>query len=200
MRAYWKMVAAQAYVEARDFIREHWGRPVSIIIAGIMVVWIVSILGSDAGWFDALLELGGLLVVILIIFSAWFVVRMITIPARLHAEQEAQISSIEALEDDQADKWAALRSLRREGVKIRNQRLITILDLPKWTARYEKWRLDIIEAVGHLSPNLRSRIEVLNEMYGIPANAVPMSKEHKRQLGIMSEILRRVEKYIEKHE
>jgi len=36
-------------------------------------------------------------------------------------------------------------------------------------------------------------------MYAFPAGIIPLNSEHARLLGIVSEILRRVEKYVETH-
>ena len=72
--------------------------------------------------------------------------------------------------------------------------------LEEWARRYEEWRTDTIEYARELSPNLAARLEVLNEIYGIPRDIVPVSPEHGLRLGIMSEILRRIEAYMEKHD
>jgi hypothetical protein len=101
---------------------------------------------------------------------------------------------------EQDSWWADLRRLKNIGVEIRNSRVSDGTCLPAWIALYRGWRSNIIEAAGHLSRNLQNRLQVLNEMYGIPSNVVPLNEEHALYVGIMSEILRRVDAYIEKNE
>jgi hypothetical protein len=92
-----------------------------------------------------------------------------------------------------------LSELRRTAVVLRNFPVSTATEFQFWTERFWLWRKEIIDAASKESRRLADRLEVLNEMYGFPAGIIPFSSEHARLLGIMSEILRRVEKHIESH-
>ena len=92
-----------------------------------------------------------------------------------------------------------LSQLRKIGVRLRNSPVTSTTEFELWTERFRSWRKEIIDAANTTSKRLADRLEVLNEMYAFPAAIIPLNSEHARLLGIMSEILRRVEKYIETH-
>jgi hypothetical protein len=90
-----------------------------------------------------------------------------------------------------------LAELRREGVGIRNRPLRSQEEFPGWLEQSQEWRQRAIAAARKASAILAHRLQPLNELYGFPANIVPVNNEHARYLGIMSETLRRIEKYME---
>jgi len=92
-----------------------------------------------------------------------------------------------------------LSQLRKIGVRLRNSPVTSPTEFELWTETFRSWRKEIIDAANIASKRLADRLEVLNEMYAFPAGIIPLNSEHARLLGIVSEILRRVEKYIETH-
>ena len=92
-----------------------------------------------------------------------------------------------------------LSQLRKIGVPLRNSPVTSPMEFELWAERFWSWRKEIINTAKNASNRLADRLEVLNEMYGFPAGIIPFDSEHARLLGIMSEILRRMEKYIEAH-
>jgi len=92
-----------------------------------------------------------------------------------------------------------LSQLRKIGVRLRNSPVTSPTEFELWTERFRSWRKEIIDAANTASKRLADRLEVLNEMYAFPAGIIPLNSEHARLLGIVSEILRRVEKYVETH-
>jgi hypothetical protein len=85
-------------------------------------------------------------------------------------------------------------------VKIRNEKLNGVDQLPDWVERYGLWREQTLKAAATLSAVLHDRLETLNEVHGIPANVFIINPEHGRYVAIISEILRRIDKYLEEHE
>jgi hypothetical protein len=66
--------------------------------------------------------------------------------------------------------------------------------------RYGAWREQTLKAAAAVSPVLHDLLETLNEMHGYPANLVPINAEHARRLAIISEILRRIDRYLADHQ
>jgi hypothetical protein len=95
---------------------------------------------------------------------------------------------------------APLRKARKAGVGIRNETIRNDGEFEDWSRRYGLWREEILAAAAKLSPMLHDRLETLNEMGGIPGNVAIFSPEHRRHVAIISEILRRVDRYLEEHE
>ncbi len=96
---------------------------------------------------------------------------------------------------------APLRKMRKDGVALRNEHLRNDDHFSQWRLRYGLWREGTLAAAAKLSPVLHDRLETLNEIYGgIPGGVQVFSPEHAQCLSIMSEILRRVDKYLEVHE
>jgi hypothetical protein len=93
-----------------------------------------------------------------------------------------------------------LSELRKRGVPLRNFPVKTVTEFSLWSERFWAWRQETIETARRASKLLTDRLEVLNEMYGFPGDIIPFDREPARLLGIMSEILRRIEKYIETHQ
>jgi hypothetical protein len=96
---------------------------------------------------------------------------------------------------------APLRKLRKDGVALRNEHLRNDAEFDQWRARYVLWREETLAAAAKLSPVLHDRLETLNEIRGgIPRGVQVFSADHAYCLSIMSEILRRVDKYLEERE
>jgi hypothetical protein len=93
-----------------------------------------------------------------------------------------------------------LSELRKSGVPLRNLPVTSATEFNAWMESFWAWRRETIDAAKKASKRLADRLEVLGEMYGFPAGIIPFNSEHARLLGVMSEILRRVEKYIETHQ
>lgn len=96
---------------------------------------------------------------------------------------------------------APLRKMRKEGVALRNEHLSNDDEFALWLGRYGLWREGTLDAAATLSPVLHDRLETLNEIHGgIPGGVQVFSPEHGHCLSIVSEILRRVDKYLEEHQ
>src|SRR5262249_15280612 len=89
--------------------------------------------------------------------------------------------------------------LRQSGVEIRNEFPANFIN---WHRRVYEWRDQVLDAAGVLSTNLRRHLQTLNETHGYPGDiriaSLLHADEHKNDLSIISEILRRLEKYLER--
>jgi hypothetical protein len=92
-----------------------------------------------------------------------------------------------------------LTELRRTGAFLRNSLVTSPTEFELWSERFWFWRKEIIHVARETPGRLADRLEVLKEMYVFPAGIIPFSSEHARLLGILSEILRQVDRHIEAH-
>lgn len=90
---------------------------------------------------------------------------------------------------------AALWRLRKEGIELRLRRLDHFGHLVDWIADVEKWRGHLLDAAQKVDRNLREWLENLGETEP-PPNMPVISPQHATWIRIMSEILRRLEKYL----
>ena len=95
---------------------------------------------------------------------------------------------------------APLREARRAGVAIRNEALTSEAQFPEWMERYRAWREQTLKAAANVSPVLHDLLETLNEMHGYPTGLAPVNGEHARRLAIVSEMLRRIDRYLADHQ
>jgi hypothetical protein len=91
---------------------------------------------------------------------------------------------------------APLRQARKEGVALRNRVLASDEQFAEWMERYHAWRERTLSAAAKASPVLHDLLDTLNEMQGYPAGVIPFNDEHARRLAIVSEILRRIDRYL----
>lgn len=96
-----------------------------------------------------------------------------------------------------SDARNTLWLLRKTGVVIRNK-LIQKHELPAWIDAYEAWRAGVLKNAGMISSDLYSHLETLNEVGAPPGNLSYVDDEHYRLVAVISEILRRLETYLEK--
>jgi hypothetical protein len=137
---------------------------------------------------------------------AWviiFIIRLIFVaPFQTFKETEVQRLKLEKEIDDREIRQRTLNliwDLREEGVKIRNEFPV---NFPNWQRRAAEWRVQVFNAAGVLSTNLRRHLQTLNETHGYPSDIQIVGGshdgDHKLELCVISEILRRLEKYLER--
>lgn len=110
------------------------------------------------------------------------------------------IASLRSELDNRARVQEALNrlwSLRKNGVEIRN-RTISQFAIEPWLAEAREWRQAVYAVSDIVSPNLRNWLETLNEIEGAPDGVVIVGFLHGHELKILSEILRRLDHYLEK--
>ena len=104
------------------------------------------------------------------------------------------------LEQLRALPSAPLREARRAGVVIRNETLTSETQFPEWMERYGAWREQTLKTSAEISPVLHDLLESLNEVHGYPSGLAPINGQHALRLAIISEILRRIDRYLAEHQ
>ena len=108
--------------------------------------------------------------------------------------------------DDRERRQLALNKLwrlRSDGIALRNKPITTEAEFVDWQRRYEEWRENILRAAEERSVNLREWLDRLERM-GAPPSGLTFyfddtgESEHRRLVGIMTEMLVRLQKHLEK--
>lgn len=124
-------------------------------------------------------------------------------PSSYRAEARAQGEELEdgdlnMQSDPQQNAKDRLIELRSTGIAHRNKLVTDTPQLVAWVAVYEAWRIDVLNSAAVLSSGLKSLLERLDQMEPIPQNLTTYNSEHHRLVNMMSEILKRLQSYIEK--
>ena len=88
-----------------------------------------------------------------------------------------------------------LITLRADGVHLRNENIPTKGMLSVWRDRYEIWHLRVLQTAKRLDPELRHKLWPLNTVQSRNLGT-PVDGEHQQELNIISEILSRIENYL----
>ena len=93
---------------------------------------------------------------------------------------------------------AALWALREEGVKIRNDGLTT-RDINSWKEKFEQWHARVLEQAGALSTDLRHSLDPIDKI-SPQSNEHPAvdSGSHQKNVSVMSEMLSRLYKHLDR--
>jgi hypothetical protein len=123
-------------------------------------------------------------------------------PFQVFKDGEGQRERLQQELEDRERRQRALNllwDLRESGVQIRNEFPV---NFPNWHRRVNEWRNQLLDAAGVLSVNLRRHLQTLNETHGYPRDIQIVGENHKQEheldLRVISEMLRRLEKYLER--
>ncbi len=212
MWKYWHRVLRRAITDTLRIFS--WAEPqrlwlaVAVTFAIIVIVWYVS--GTVTAWeglMDALVRAAAVLVV----FLLWLLWRAMDTPRKLeleqqeaaakrHAEQESQIQRLEKQLDDKAARQAALNklwALRKKGVTVRN-RSVFEAEYSDWEREFDEWRQAVLTEAATITPNLKNWLDTLDRMEPPPDLPRPANDEHDLKRHVMSEMLLRLGRYLEK--
>jgi hypothetical protein len=91
--------------------------------------------------------------------------------------------------------------LREVGVPLRNRSITSHTALQTWLVEVDAWREALYAKAAEISPGLADHLRTLNEMGPPPANSQLFAAEprHGHMVTVMSEILRRMSKYLEEN-
>jgi hypothetical protein len=99
------------------------------------------------------------------------------------------------------DGLAKLATLRERGVTLRNKPVSTHPEMGQWLNDKEQWLDEIYRAAGEVSPLLQARIKTLDTVGPGPKLATQgFTQEHTDSRRIISEILKRIEEFLEKNQ
>jgi hypothetical protein len=178
----------------------NWASTVGVAVVGATYQYWGLTITEPHGWFD-IVKWG--LIYLVIAWAIFFLVRLIfVVPFQIFKETEFQRLQLQKNLDNREIRQRALNliwDLREKGVQIRNEFPV---NFPNWHRRVYEWRDEVLNAAGILSTNLRRHLQTLNETHGYPTDIQIVGElrgdAHKLDLCIISEILRRLEKYLER--
>jgi hypothetical protein len=96
-----------------------------------------------------------------------------------------------------ADAIVKLWKLRKSGVELRNDPP-AIYDGGVWLGKGRSWHAEVLTTAQAISEGLKNHLETMNEMGPAPANTRRTTPLHQHYVQVMSEILRRMDKFLEK--
>ena len=178
----------------------NWAGTVGVAVVGAIYQYRGLTISEPHGWLD--IVVWGLIY----LATAWaifFCFRLIFVaPFQMFKETEFQRLQLQKKLEDREIRQRALNllwDLRENGVQIRNEFPV---NFPNWHRRVNEWRDQVLDAAGVLSTNLRRHLQTLNETHGYPSDIQIVGGshdgEHKLDLSVISETLRRLEKYLER--
>jgi hypothetical protein len=91
-----------------------------------------------------------------------------------------------------------LWKLRSHGIALRNRALQNKDEFTQWQTEYTVWRQNVLAAAEQVNINLMRWLDRLDRTHSIPENVQSFDPEHERLARIMSEILFRLQIFLEK--
>lgn len=91
-----------------------------------------------------------------------------------------------------------LWDLRSQGISLRNERVTNIKKFEEWKANFEAWRSKVLVTSTRASRHLPNWLERLDRTRPPPTNLKYFNDEHALLVRNMSEILARLQEYLEK--
>jgi len=160
-------------------------------------------------WFDLVKErtnefADGILAFIAI-FAFLYVFNFFRAPAIIQAETDERVDELEGQLDDRAARQAAIDTLwqlRSEGISLRNRDgkhgTETVTTFAQWQTEYNEWRTAVLNSAREINVNLHNWLERLDRTVLNPPNLTYFDLEHERLTRIMSTMLDRMQRYLEK--
>ncbi len=93
---------------------------------------------------------------------------------------------------------AKLWDLRTQGVSLRNEN-VDHWSYPEWKERFESWHSELLLEAQKISTGLGSYLETLDQCTQ-PDLVSPANREHEQDLRVLSEVLFRLQKFLEGHD
>ena len=201
VRSYWRRVFPLALKDTLSALSldsvERAVLPIAGAVVGIVFVW----------WFtagDSLIELVLRMAGTVAIFAILPVVylwKFIVTPAKIDAEAHEMISDLNRKLDDREQQERvrnALWELREEGVKIRNDGLTTRA-INSWDEKFAGWHAKVLVQAANLSSDLHHSLDPIDKI-APESNERPAvdSATHQRKVSVMSEMLSRLYRYLDR--
>lgn len=171
-----------------------WAEAVSGLLALVMIpvgLWIWPTAQGTMNW----APLG----IFATVFVATVIVGLIIAPYSMYRDVETRNNVLEKrLFDKEARQNAIskLWELRAEGVQIRNES-VPAGDTADWEARYNDWRERVYGEAGKISSILEAWLRTLDQVRPGPNLGTAASVDHLRDRGNMSEILLRMQEFLQ---
>lgn len=163
-----------------------------IIILG-MFGWSEILVSTVGGWWAGI-------VAVLALIPLVFLWNLLFAPAQLQKEADVEIKKLKLEIENKEAKQSVLNilwDLRRQGVKIRNKE-IQFNTKKEWNDAFEEWHKSVLSESKKINVNLHNWLEVLDETHGRPFNVIIWGDDDELKIRVASEILRRMQRYLEK--
>jgi hypothetical protein len=148
-------------------------------------------------------EQGAMNWVPLVIFVAIFVIAVVVgflaAPYQIFHELEVERNELDQKLDNRERRRVAISKLwelRARGVKHRNKE-IAVATVPKWHKEFVAWKTEVYEQAEQVSHGFRAWLEVLDRMRREPGLPPAANKEHLRYRHFMSEMLFRMQEFLQ---
>jgi hypothetical protein len=105
---YWQYVRWRAYCEARDYVRDHFGRAMTFVAVSIAAVAAVRYYGAEGEWWNDLIAVAVWVGAMALVFGYLFVIRMFSVPVRMRRAALGACRQARAEAAEARAKYAAL--------------------------------------------------------------------------------------------
>lgn len=105
---YWQYVRHRAYLEARDYVRDHFGRAMTVAVVSLAAVVAVRLFGSEGDWWNDLVAVAVWLAAVALVFGWLFLVRLFAVPVKM---RKASLAAARAAREDAAHLRARIDGL-----------------------------------------------------------------------------------------
>lgn len=187
-------------------------KKLAVTVISIFLLYSYGLSGIAKGQIQEVLAV---LVAFLLGGPVYFFVNLVLAPSRMQRDADGHITSLEKKIYDAEKQQEALNrlwALRSEAISLRNEPVANQGEFVDWERRYKKMREQILAAANQRDPNLKEWLMRLERMGPPPPDlkfyddytVVPGGKmeiggrEHRRLASILTEILVRLQKHLEK--
>jgi hypothetical protein len=139
------------------------------------------------------------------VFSLMLLINFVLAPAKLQEEADREIASLSKKLNDREARQAAIDELwrlRAEGISHRNCDAVhgtsTAVAYASWKADYENWRHETLTVARAVNVNLHNWLDRLDRTVPSPGGQTYFNPEHELLTRIMSTMLDRMQRYLEK--
>lgn len=200
-RSYLVRVIFGAWVMTRSaFNIEKFGPSIIKLGVGLLALLAMHFFGWTQLLIDRTSEIWAFLLAVVGLFLFVFLVNIPRAAAQLQNEADEKIDELERILDDKEARQKAidkLWELRKSGVEIRNESVLTDQFFPGWERRFKRWREETLNEARTVSVNLHNWLEILDRMVEPPPDIKAVNPEHRLLLGVSSTILNRLQQYLE---
>jgi hypothetical protein len=201
VKAYWRRAAR---VALQDTLRalsldsfERAALRMGAAIVGAVIVW----WGTQGGTTSDLILRAITTAAVLGLLPGVYLSKLAVAPAKMDKEVHNTIADLTRQLDDRENRQkvrAALWALREEGVEIRNDGLTTRV-INSWNEKFEQWHARVLEQAGALSMDLRHSLDPIDKISPESNERVAVdSASHQKNVSVMSEILSRLYKHLDR--
>jgi hypothetical protein len=171
-----------------------WAEAVSALLAVVAIpigLWIFPTAEGHMNWVPL-----GIFTAVFVatLVVAFFISTLLDVSGIGTAQQRFRKTIID--KEARQEAISRLWQLRAEGVQIRNEHVV-LANVADWQARYNGWCKRVYAEAGKISSNLDAWLWTLDQVRRGPQLDPAASTDHLRDRGFMSEILLRMQEFLQ---